>query len=368
MKKYRIWIRSMVVILAFLIFGEIFLAHIAENKIQEKWMAGVEVISNSIDHWNKHESIYENNGKDIFGKEYTASEWEDECAKDFQARVIAFNNCSVMYDAQLPDGSWLIGGDDMFLKLFDENDNATIYTVETSELFPIYRKYTASNKYYYDVRPDGFVEKSIVYYLVPNSFYIDGQMIYISEADIYLVEDEGIEWKKWAILEKKITLNVPEEHRTDLYFERKDELRASDLNRSVVKFDYECESLPGGMSGSWWYLLDDYEDPKANTGKDDMKVDREKFRDGILQYGTVGNKWDVLGFEKYKQGVIELESDYYGGTVKVVYCERNYFYHAYIVLWKIVLLVLAADMMIATVCSAIIFGIGQLVKKERKNV
>ena len=333
-----------------------------DNKL-EKWAEDIQNLENP-------ESIF-GTSKDIFGVPYSESENREQNERKLKAGMIIYANADVVTDVALPDGGWLIGGDEMYMNLQDADENRTICEIDTSKILPFYRNYTQNNKYV-TWEPYGIKEliknnsiewktHYVWYELVIDKFYLEDRRVLPQKVSIYRKEGSG-EDDDEVVFQESVEFDYPEKELDNLLlFSTEEELIPDEVGKTVPRYQYTDQDGKYLLEGSMYLMTEHYytENDVPSNSSTDSRVGRKQLRDESVSDKKPGLIERLPGLRKSSNGHKELVSNYYGGAVKIVWGKNSYSYAVCKLLWLWIVIY-------ALVGILLLIGICVLIKKYKK--
>ena len=297
---------------------------------------------------------------ELFGRELTEKEQQEQRRLSVQQGMLIYNNTGMVFDFMLPDGNWFLEEDVICvcLRLKTEDEAYRNYfQVENEEVLNLYRTCSKDSFYSYDKSTKEMVERYRYCQLVFDSFYLDDNQLLPEKVSIYKVESMLPENSTNSLIEvtgfelvETMEFEVPNAEKLKRYeiAEKLDQYSITE-----VSYPYTCNG-----SGDYFVMSDCMWNGKGLSQKERQKLLVEGLN------GTYDSrKRDLIGMSNYYYRTVTKNSQLLGGDVTAVVCEQNILYRAYLYAWKVVLIIIVADMITATFIAVIVFH----VQKYRKN-
>lgn len=358
--KFKKWLLFGIVTFVIILIIELGVIRIIDRKQEEQSLV-LNVAQRIVDDLDQKNEVADEYGySELFGRELTEKEQQEQRRLSVQQGMLIYNNTGMVFDFMLPDGNWFLEEDMVCvcLRLKTEDEAYRNYfQVENEEILNMYRTCSKDSFYSYDKSTKEMVERYRYYQLVFESFYLDDNQLLPEKVSLYKVE---------SMLPENSTDSIIEVTDFDLVETMEFEVpNAEKLKRYEI-----AEKLDQ-------YSITEVSYPYTHDGSGDCSVMSDctlngkglslKERQKLLEEGLNGThdsrKRDLVGMSNYYYRTVTKNSQLLGGDVTAVVCEQNILYRAYLYAWKVVLAIIVADVITATFIAVIVSQI----QKYRKN-
>ena len=297
----------------------------------------------------------------ILERMLTEEELKEQKILEAQKKMITYNNIGLAQDIVLPDGSFLLDEDGMYVYISVKTEGDAVcyhvFSMENEEILNRYRSYWGDSFYSYDKNTKEMEEKYRYYQLVLDRFYLDGMEVIPEQVSIYKVERmpmDGEEYPEVTGFELMETIRL-----ADLNVEGLDcyELVTEIDSYTVtgLSYDYTCNGM-----GEYRVMKD-----ITLNGKYFSLEERKELLTDFLDEKYELQDRDLIGVSKYYYQKNIYNSELLGGNVTTLVCESNILYNFCLYAWKLLLLVLMTQMMVSVGIAAIVIAVKN--KKESSN-
>lgn len=297
---------------------------------------------------------------EILGRNLTKEEEKEQRKLEAQRSLLIYNNIGLAEDFLLPDGTWLLDEDMIYIDLSVQTEDGTnyynVFPLDDTELLEKYRSYWEDSFYSYDKNTKVAVERYRYYQLVFDRFYLDGMTVLPEQVSIYRVErmpigdEEYPEITGYELMET-LQFEVLDKEGLPCY-----EL-AMPLDENTVgdvSYDYTCNGVEG------YRVMRDC----TLNGKFFSLEERKKLLQECLDETYKSRDRDLVGFSNYYYRKSTKDSDLLGGEVTILLCEQNIFYNMWQYAWKLVVLVVVLEAVVSLGIAAMIIAIR--ISKQKK--
>lgn len=297
---------------------------------------------------------------EILGRNLTKEEEKEQRKLEAQRSLLIYNNIGLAEDFLLPDGTWLLDEDMIYIDLSVQTEDGTnyynVFPLDDTELLEKYRSYWEDSFYSYDKNTKVAVERYRYYQLVFDRFYLDGMTVLPEQVSIYRVErmpigDEEYPEITGCELMETLQFEVLDKEGLPCY-----EL-AMPLDENTVgdvSYDYTCNGVEG------YRVMRDC----TLNGKFFSLEERKKLLQECLDETYKSRDRDLVGFSNYYYRKSTKDSDLLGGEVTILLCEQNIFYNMWQYAWKLVVLVVVLEAVVSLGIAAMIIAIR--ISKQKK--
>ncbi len=298
---------------------------------------------------------------EILGRNLTQEEEQEQRKFTAQRSMLLYNNIGCAEDFVLPDGTWLLEEDMIYLDLAMKTEDDTlrygVFSLDDPKLLDRYRSYWKDAFYSYDKNAKGAVERYRYYQLVFDCFYLDGMTVLPEQVSIYKVERMpmyGEEYPEITACELMETLEYEVSDKEGLAcYELATVIDASTV--ANVSYDYTCNGAEG------YRVLKDC----TLNGKYFSIEERRTLLQECLDETYESRDRDLVGFSNYYYRKRMKHSDLLGGEVTILLCEQNILHNMYRYIWQLVVLVVVLEIVGALGIAGIVTAV-KLSKKKNQ--
>lgn len=294
-------------------------------------------------------------------RDLTQEEFEEQKILTGQQALVMYNNQDIAQDMILPDGTFFLDSDKVYLKIGKENEEKDhdfwVAAFENPDVIAQYRSYREDA--FYTFRKDfEELEESYRYYqLIVECFYLDGMTVCPEKISIYRVESQPELVFKNPIthceLMETIELDVPADKKKDCF------TLTTEIDAGTVA-DLSYEYSRNGENG---YII--YSDCTL-TEKKITLAEREQRLLECMSEQYISQKRDFVGFSKFYYRKQKGESELLGGEVTMLHCENGIYYRMYQYVWTFVVMVVVLEALAAGAIAAGTGAVIRLISKRKK--
>lgn len=291
------------------------------------------------------------NCSEIIGREWTETEEQEQRNLKTQSGLITYNNLGVAEDFMLSDGEWFLDEDLICINLRKRTEEGILYNgyfrVENDEILSTYREYWKDAFYSYDKNTQEMLERYRYYQLVFESFYLDDKQLIPEKVSIYKVENippKGADSTYIDVTDFTLMKTMEfEVQNTDGLKHYEIAEPVDQYNVTDIVYDYTCDGV------------EDYSVLRDCTlnGKAFSLGERKALLEDCLNENYALKKRDLIGFSNYYYHKGVKNSSLLGGEVTVIACEQNILYRSYLYIWKFVLVVMIANIVVTAFITVI---------------